>query len=109
MTALVRIATLATLALTFAGPARADVPPPEVEQCAGKSVGDRCGNNGICQEGSCGRATPDGMVTYSCTKCVEGTAPASEKRNCSGAPDAMGFGLFGLLAVVGLKRSTRRA
>jgi hypothetical protein len=49
------------------------------------------------------------MVTYSCTKCVEGTAPASEKRNCSGAPDAMGFGLFGLLAVVGLKRSTRRA
>lgn len=89
--------------LALAAPARADIPPPEVELCSGKKVGDTCENNGICQESTCARATPDGEVTYSCVMCVEGAAPASSARNCSGAPDGLAFGLVGLLAL-GLRR-----
>ncbi len=95
----------ALVALGMAGPASADIPPPEVEQCSGKAVGDSCGSNGTCQEGTCSRALRDGPSEYSCTKCVEGAAPApttppaSEKKNCSSAPDALAFGLLGVLAV----------
>lgn len=89
--------------IALAAPARADVPPPEVELCAGKKVGDTCENNGVCQESSCGRATPDGVVSYPCVQCVPGAAPASSSRNCSGAPEGLAMGLVGLLAL-GLRR-----
>ena len=93
----------ALVALGMAAPASADIPPPEVEQCSGKEVGASCGSNGTCQDASCARATPDGMVEYGCVKCVEGAAPttppASEKKNCSSAPDALALGLLGVLAV----------
>lgn len=77
-------------------PARADIPPPEVEQCHGKKVGDTCGSAGVCQDSTCSRATPDGESSYACVKCVEGAAPpASKAKNCGAAPDAMLWSLLG--------------
>jgi MYXO-CTERM domain-containing protein len=90
----------ALVALGFAAPASADIPPPEVEQCEGKQVGASCGSSSTCQNSTCGRATPDGVSEYACVKCLaSANAPASEKKNCSSAPDALAFGLFGVLAV----------
>lgn len=92
---------LAVLALSPKD-SRADIPPPDVELCSGKAVGEAC-DGGTCQNGECARATPDGTVSYACVRCVPGTtteepkaAPTSEKKNCGAAPDAMLLGLAGL-------------
>lgn len=95
------------LALTVVGSAesRADIPPPEVELCSGKAVGEAC-EGGTCQTASCSRATPDGAVSYECVKCLPGETakPASEKKNCGAAPDAMLFGLAGLVGTRAFRR-----
>ena len=95
---------LALFAVT-PGDSRADSPPPEAEACHGKSVGDKC-DGGTCQDSTCSRATPNGAVEYACVLCKASEAPASEptavkpaseKKNCSAAPDALLFGLAGLV------------
>lgn len=99
------------LALTAIGSAesRADIPPPEVEMCSGKAVGDAC-DGGTCQKATCSRATPDGGVSYECVKCLPGETakPASEKKNCGAAPDALLFGLSGLFGLAGARALRRK-
>lgn len=100
---------LALTALSTA-PSRADIPPPEVEMCSGKAVGDSC-DGGTCQKASCSRATPDGAVSYDCVKCLPGETakPASEKKNCGAAPDALLWGLSGLFGIAGARALRRKA
>ncbi|MEZ4389647.1 MAG: hypothetical protein R3A48_01015 [Polyangiales bacterium] len=74
--------------LSAGGAARADVTPPEVEACSGRSVGASCmvpgGASGTCQSGTCTRidyagwnrdasAAPPTME-YPCVRCVSGAA-----------------------------------
>lgn len=103
-------ATLLLFSLAFA-----DIPPPEVEACSGKSVGQSCAG-GSCQNGTCSRATPDGMHEYDCVKCVAGDvkpekppeprpADAKKQDGCNSVGQFPGWGL--LLGLVAL-RSRRR-
>jgi MYXO-CTERM domain-containing protein len=75
---------LLVAALSAPGLAAADVPPPGLDECNGKSAGDACeiaGQSGACQRSQCGRIdysqTPPGSVTYECVLCVAGGAPAN--------------------------------
>jgi len=81
---------LPTLALFLIVPAMAaaDIPPPEVEACAGKKVGDSCVMWAVKGEGSCQKTTcsktlpgPNGPVTSTrdCVKCLPKPAKTDKK------------------------------
>lgn len=106
-----------TASLLLFSLAFADIPPPEVEACSGKTVGQSC-EGGTCQNGTCSRATPDGMHEYDCVKCVAGEAkppevkppeikpPDAKKQDgCNSVGQFPGWGL--LLGLAAL-RSRRR-
>jgi MYXO-CTERM domain-containing protein len=78
---------LAFAGMTFAGTARADLPPSEdVEVCSGSKAGDACeaeGKSGKCVTHSCSRldysgGTPPESVSYDCLRCDESGAAAPE-------------------------------
>lgn len=97
-------------ALAQGGVARADVPPPEVEACAGRGVGATCmvlgGASGACQNATCTRidypgwnrdasATPPTME-YPCVRCVSGaavdggsTVPSRDEGGCAVQPGGL--------------------
>jgi hypothetical protein len=66
-------------ALTVAAgaPVLADIPPPEVEPCRGKTAGASCTYEGAgtCQDSTCLSASPPPSgSSYACLKCVTGTS-----------------------------------
>lgn len=78
---------VAGLAVSVAEPASADVPPPD----ACTTVGTTCNNAGsshnqpgTCVASTCTRPTPDGSLTYACSRCVVGSATGG----AAGVPDA---------------------
>lgn len=122
-----RIAFLSfALLLSNAAPALADVIPPEVEPCMGRSAGDACtisGDSGTCAESRCTRldygnrdgSGPPSTVEYDCLKCEPGgepTEPTPESPGASGGCSATGgeLGLTGGFFALGLALfSLRRA
>ncbi|MCB9733444.1 MAG: hypothetical protein H6745_12635 [Deltaproteobacteria bacterium] len=110
--ALMGIAMLVWGSVATGGLARADVPPPEVELCAGKAPNDPCGEgNGRCQDGTCSRATPDGSVDYQCFKCVDGNSDTSAGGGgcAAGGEGAGALALAAVLGLVGVAVARRRA
>lgn len=91
------------LVLAAAPAALADVVPPDVSACSGKTAGTACnlsaGGSGVCAAAKCSRfnyggwdkdasATPP-TIEYDCVKCVAGsadagTAPTNESDDSSG-------------------------
>lgn len=86
------VASLVTTSAAFA-----DVTPPDVSACAGKSVGAACTNGtsaGACASGKCTKidyskwdrdASPSPpTVEYDCVKCVGGASPDAGGQTSSG-------------------------
>lgn len=68
------------LAVAAGAPVLADIPPPELEPCRGKTAGASCTYEGAgtCQDSTCLSASPPPSGTsYACLKCVTGTATAT--------------------------------
>jgi hypothetical protein len=70
------IATL--LLLCCAADARADVPPPGLQECDKKKAGDPCtltagGAQGTCTESTCSKGRFDAASTYACLLCKVGS------------------------------------
>jgi len=123
-----RIAFLSfTVLLSSAAPALADVIPPEVEPCMGRSAGDACtlsGENGTCAESRCTRldygnrdgSGPPSTVEYDCLKCEPGGEPTEPtggeaSGGCSATGGELGLtgGFFALgLALFSLRRAQAR-
>jgi hypothetical protein len=83
--------------------ARADLPPPNVAPCNGKSVGDTCttddGKAGACQSSTCSKldyshGTPPSSVSYPCVQCTAGAAPSgsTSASNSASTPTEGGSG-----------------
>ncbi|MCZ7687317.1 MAG: hypothetical protein M5U28_54700 [Sandaracinaceae bacterium] len=113
---------IVALALSCALPAvaSADVPPPGLEECSGRSAGDPCtvgGMDGACEDTTCGRldysdGVPPRSVSYPCVLCRAGATPTTPPASsgCSIARDGSAapwlFVLLGLTAS-GLGRRAR--
>jgi MYXO-CTERM domain-containing protein len=66
--------------VVISAPARADIPPPDVEPCTGKTAGAACtyGSAGTCRESTCNSPSPPPSgSTYACIRCVTGTATST--------------------------------
>jgi hypothetical protein len=122
--------TLWLLAVLFAGlatPAWADVPPPGVEACSGKSIGASCSSSdsgdGTCQNASCNKlkyncsgvdgwsgSGPCGSESYACVRCVAGDSEdtGADDGGCSSQRVATAAQGLGLLAAAGLLLWRRR-
>ena len=87
----------------FGATARADIPPPEVEPCQGKTAGTACVYNGAgtCQDQTCDKAdlshwdhdasSSPPTTSYACLKCIGGTdtnTSTSTVTNTDGGPPA---------------------
>ena len=88
------VALLSILLVVLVAPRvlRADVPPPNVAQCNGKTAGDTCTTDdskpGACASSTCSKldysdGTPPGTTTYPCLICTAGTAPSSTTTSTS--------------------------
>jgi hypothetical protein len=113
MTRALFVSLLATAAVALA-----DVPPPDIGGCNGKTAGASCekddGSAGTCADATCTRndyseGPPPKPVEYACLKCVTGAAPAPtapppEKKSgsCAVAP---GLGLAALAALLARRRA----
>jgi hypothetical protein len=98
--------------------ALADVPPPDLGGCSGKTAGASCqkddGSAGTCADSTCTRndyseGPPPKQVDYPCLKCVAGaaptpTSPPPEKKSgsCAVAP---GPGLAALALLLARRRA----
>ena len=74
---------------------RADIPPPDVEPCQGKAAGDACvyGTAGTCQQSTCSSPSPPPSgSTYSCVRCVPGTATGTQTNTTAPTDTATGTG-----------------
>jgi hypothetical protein len=72
MTYLLQAALVALTVVTLANGARADLPRPDQEACAGKQAGAACqyqGKSGTCAARTCMRASPTGPTSYACVLC----------------------------------------
>lgn len=106
---------VAVLGVLLSVPARADLPPPDVGSCSGKSEGDACGS-GTCVRAMCSRMAPsrtqDGSVearaeSYDCLRC-----DASEDTGCGsvgGVGKAAPWAIAGAFSLLFLLRRRRRA
>lgn len=122
--------------LCSVGAARADVPPPNSEQCRGAAAGAACTTDaklsGVCTASKCSRldysdGSPPGTITYDCLLCSAGdaglpsdagaaqdaasTAPETTK-GCAigGAPStAAAWALAALVPLAMRRRRPRRA
>ena len=122
---LVQAAMAAVTVVTLATGARADLPRPDQEACAGKQAGAACqyqGKSGTCAARTCMRASPSGTTSYACMLCETasldgGASPDSgsskdDSGSCamSGGPRAAGPWLLGgLFAGLTLLWRRRRA
>jgi hypothetical protein len=113
---------LVTAVLAVASSSWADIPPPNLEACAGRRAGVSCvtedGEAGSCQKSKCSRLDyskgfPPRVVQYDCMMCVASAsavratastpafAPTTEHANTwvmPGAVVALGLLLAGVLA-----------
>lgn len=118
------ILALLTL-VTLAADARADLPRPGQEACAGKQPGATCqyeGKSGTCASRTCMRATPTGTTSFACVLCekssqdggaasADGGASKEDPGSCamSAGPRAAGPWLLGgLFAAITLLYRRRR-
>lgn len=100
--------------LLLADPARADVPPPNTEDCSDKAAGDACetddGAKGGCVKSTCSRldysqGTPPGSVEYECLICDP--AAGSGSTICGVVDPSAALGPLLLAAVLPLVRRRR--
>jgi hypothetical protein len=71
--------------------ARADIPPPDVEPCTGKTAGGACtyGTAGSCQDSTCSSPSPPPSgSTYACLRCVPSTATGTQTNTGTSSPTA---------------------
>jgi len=118
---LVQAALMALVVVTLASGARADLPRPDQEACAGKQTGAACqyqGKSGTCAARSCMRASPTGTTSYACVLCEtdardagsDGGSSNGDSGSCamSAGPRAAGpwllGGLFAGLMLLGRRR-----
>lgn len=117
--------------LTFTSIAHADVIPPDVDACQGKTAGEACSvmeSAGACKDDTCSRvnygawdkdAMPSPPTTsYACVRCIAGATPTKnvapatdDKSGCSFGRSAGPFALACVPAlVIGLikRRRNRR-
>lgn len=109
---------LVALALSCALPAvaSADVPPPGVEECGGRSAGDPCtvnGQDGACEDSTCSRldysdGVPPRTETYPCVLCREGATPTNPPASSGCSVAQRGSAAPWLLALLGLAALARR-
>jgi hypothetical protein len=79
------------VSVVTSAPARADVPPPDVEPCTGKQAGDPCtyGTAGTCQDSTCtSPSPPPSGSTYACLRCAPDTATSTQTSTGTADPTA---------------------
>jgi hypothetical protein len=117
MKQLLSIAMLATVLLAAsATPARADVPPPNKQQCDSLKEGDACvtddKKDGACVKDMCSHldysdGSPPGTVTEPCLLCKEGATVTNDSGGCAmgrGAPGASAWWAAAALLLVARRR-----
>ena len=115
------------LLAALASPVWADISPPGVEACSGKSIGASCtstdSGDGTCQNASCSKlkyncagvdgwngSGPCGSESYACVRCVAGdnSDSAVEGSGCNSQRVATAAQGLALLAAAGLLLWRRR-
>jgi hypothetical protein len=78
------------LTVAAGAPVLADIPPPEVEPCRGKTAGASCtyGGAGTCQDSTClSPSPPPSGSSYACLKCVTSVSNTATATLTSTATD----------------------
>jgi hypothetical protein len=121
MTRTVLASALSLGLFLFAGPARADLTPPNSTECSNLNAGDACTDDsmhvGACTEMTCSEldyadGSPAGSRQVPCLICVAGAAPIDSSKNSSCAfaiPTGPGVLALAALAIPVLARRRRRA